>query len=322
MSMEEWAAFLVSNTELTKQRIAQLQTMFQQLNPKIDDTSYQRLIIQATEQRLRFTTAFVALANVISSATRQLKTELYRKRLPTSANVILYPLVHTTTGTITFPITTSSIFDTKFGCRADFSGSQYISVADDAYMDMGSGKMSFAVWVKFTGSGTYGLFCKRNIANTTNAGFECWISTGTTVNMRIADGTNTALLSIAVTGLNDGNWHSICINVSDSTNIELLVDKVSKGTQARGAVGAVTNTRAFIFGARDNAGTIQDKITASVALFQWKKLQSFSAAQLAAYHDNGIIDTSNNNTNGITFIPFRGDELPLPDATIGLFRFF
>lgn len=236
----------------------------------------------------------------------------YFRKIP--LEVLAYSITHTIVGG-SFPLG-SRIYSGRGVCNADFY-EKLDPYGSSTIMDMGSAAFNLKIWIKKTSTGTYGIFCKRDIANTINPGIECWLS-GTDINIRIADGTNTTLLTATVANLNDGNWHSIIINVPAAGNLEIFVDKVSKGTQARGPVASVNNTRSAYFLARDNAGVIQDKYVGDWAWFSWAK-GTLSQQQIDDFHDTGLLDYSASVDTEVTTIPAMGNGEPLPNCREGTF---
>jgi len=228
-----------------------------------------------------------------------------------------YDLVHTTIGTgFTFPDTGK-----KHAARISDNADTYIKVnhdSVDARLDMAAAKFAFAFWIIKTSTGTYGIVTKRDIANDINTGVELWIN-GTTINLRITDGTNTVLLSGTLATLNDGNLHSVIINIPNTGNLEIFIDNVSKGTASRGSVASINNTRDVIIWARDNAGTIQDKLDGDFAWFIWKKTEIFDSTQRADFHSNGLLDLRTTADVECITIPGIMNENPMPNATPGRF---
>jgi hypothetical protein len=236
----------------------------------------------------------------------------FTRKIP--ANVIAYGITHMNFGT-------TLAFVTEGGLRlANNDGQNYEKL--DPYnsapdMDMASGAFGIAFLIKKTSVGAYGILCKRDIANTTNAGIEVWVS-GTDINIRIADGTNTTLLTVSVANLNDGNLHSVIINVPSTGNLEIFVDKISKGTQVRGSVGSVNNSRSCYTWARDNAGTIQDKMNGKYAWLSWKR-EIFSAQDITDYHDTKLLNYKSASNTEVTTIPYLGNRDPYPNCLEGGF---
>lgn len=131
---------------------------------------------------------------------------------------------------------------------------------------------------------------------------------GITVNCGISDGTNSLLVSKTASGLFDGNWHSVTIvskdvadylspdydsnySVSGGETVEILVDKVSKGSVSNSSItGSLTNTRNAYFGAGDNDGSLVNKMVGSVALFTINE-DSLTSTEIDNYHDSGRIVT-------------------------------
>lgn len=236
----------------------------------------------------------------------------FTRKIPSS--VIAYGITHTEYGT-------TLVYVTENGLRlANNDGANYEKL--DPYnsapdMDIGTSGFGIAFLIKKTTSGTYGVLCKKNIAAAANAGIELWID-GTNINIRIADGTNNTLLTVNVANLNDGNLHSVIVNVPDTGNLEIFVDKVSKGTQARGSVASVTNTRSCYVWARDNAGTIQDKMSGKYAWLCWKR-EIFSAQDITDYHDIHLLNYKSASNTEVTTIPYLGDRTPYPNCLEGGF---
>lgn len=317
MSLEQFSGFLHRNPSLDDNQIATILTMWQQLNPPIDDTADQELDVIANPTRVRSTTVIAGPASEVVTPTRRLKTGMYRRRAPQQCTA--FDPTITKNGTVSYPNPTGATpFSQIFGCLGIMNGTQWTSFSDAPRFAFGSGSLGFAAWVLNPGTGTYGLFCKRNIANTTNAGVEIWISGGNTISCRISDGTNTVLTSVIKT-LNDGLPHSIIINIpSGVASVEIFVDNVSQGILPRTGVGSITNTRTAYILARDNAGTPQDLYSGSIALIQVKKGEIFSSQQRTDYHSNGIIDTSGSPTVDCFLVPYAMDDGVEPDAYASL----
>ncbi|MBI5697303.1 MAG: hypothetical protein HZC29_02140 [Thaumarchaeota archaeon] len=239
-------------------------------------------------------------------------TNAYFRYIPNNPH--LYQLTHTLTGTPTFPNDNVK----QISGVVSLDGTQYITTTHHTDLNMGSGSFGFAFWIKKTSTGTYGIICKRDIQNTTNAGIEYWIN-GTTINIRISDGSNTALLSVTFANLNDGNWHSVIANIPNSGNLEIFVDKVSQGTQARGSVGSVNNTRNCYEWARDNNGVLQDKFNGKLKWFVWKA-EIWTSQQITDFHDNGILKLNSSNTVDVIVRPLIAEVTAKPNCTIGEFR--
>lgn len=222
-----------------------------------------------------------------------------------------YPLLHTITGTPVMEM----INGTKFNSGGINDATKHITTVSDSMMDMGSGSFGIALWYKSTSTvANHGIICKRNIATTTNQGFDIYVATGNTIELRISDGANTTLCSKSFGSIHDGLWHSIICNIPSAGNLEIFGDGSSLGTTARGSVGSVTNSRDCYEMARDNAGTIQEKLNGSIAWFAWKT-GIFSSQQITDWQ-NALYDS----TNEVIFRPYNANWDAEPNMTSGLFQ--
>jgi len=298
------------------EKIASLLTALQKRTPKVEDDAIIKFLMYAPLIDLHDTTIEFGVPDIdLTREDLHFAQMKLRKYLPQTVEA--YDLVHTTVGSAMTFVDAKS----KLGGNGQIAGSTHIKTDNDTFMDMGTGAFAFAIWVREVTVATHGLVNKRNIVNTTNAGFEVWISGGNTVNVSVADGTNTALLtaSVSLIALNDGNWHSIIINIPATGNMEVFVDKVSKGTQSTGSVASVNNTRDYFMFARDNDGTIQDEGTMLVSSWVWKKGEIFISAQRDQWHDDGVVDLDAATDTEITTFEFDNNDKPMPNAFEGKF---
>ena len=199
-------------------------------------------------------------------------------------------------------------------------------------------------WFKSTAGGIQGIYCKRNIALSTNAGIDVSINSGevdqynaadfdvanyqqaatnNSVILILGDGTNTVTVdkSTAV-NMFDGNWHSVGVFAEDdpeyldpdysTTNYfttggqtaEIYLDKVSLGTSSIASITSSTsNTRDCIFGGRDNAGVIENKLIGSIAYWFFEG-DTLTPTEITNYHDSAIM-IADDQKNAIMFV---GDE--------------
>lgn len=290
-----------------------LSTVHNRTIPEVKNTALKRWIIYAPLIKRLDQTITIGGVDVEKAETKgNFVTNAYFRYIPNNPH--LYQLSHTLTGTPTF--LTENVKHIAGGVSLD--GSQYITTTHHADLDMGSGSFGIAFWVKKTTTGTYGIVCKRNIVNTTNAGFEVWLD-GATINVRISDGTNTTLLSVIFSNLNNGQWHSVIINIPNTGNLEIFVDGISQGTQTRGSVGSVNNTRDCYEWARDNNGTVQDKFSGRLKWFVWKK-EIWTTQQITDFHSNGILKLNSSNTVDVIVRPLIAEVTVKPNATMGEFR--
>lgn len=298
------------------EKIAEILTQLQKRNPKIEDSLLLQYFMYSPLIDLHDTSITISTAFNFQSTREDLHFGMMKLRKMIPSLVLSYSLVHTFTGTPTY-----NHAKHKLGGDMILDGSVDLKTDHHAVMDMGTAAFAFAVWVREVTAATHGLSNKRDIASTTNAGFEIYITSGNTINIRISDGTNTVLLSAAVSpiNLNDGNWHSIIINVPASGNLEIFVDKITKGTQARGSVTNVNNSRDHYYFARDNAGALQDKLVSLVSTWVWKKGEIFTSGQIDEWHDKGVVDLDAASNTEVTTFLFDDTEKPSPNPFAGLF---
>lgn len=290
-----------------------LTTVHNRTIPETKNISLKRWIVYAPLIKRLDQTITIGGVDISKDETKGVfTTNAYFRFIPNNPH--LYQLTHTLTGTPVFPTETVK----QIGGGVQLNGTQHITTTHHADLNMGSGSFGFALWIKKTTTGIYGIICKRDIQNTTNAGIEFWID-GTTLYLRISDGTNTSLLSVTVANINNGSWHSVIANIPNSGNLEIFVDKVSQGTQARGSVASVNNSRDCYEWARDNNGVIQNKFDGMLKWFVWKA-EIWTSQQITDFHDNGILKLNSSNTVDVIVRPLIAEVTAKPNATIGEFR--
>lgn len=289
--------------------IDKLITNLQQQQPEIKGDPKKVKKIIAGQVRRKTQTVVIGSYGLNPTYVRGVETDFFRKKLPAISKS--YSLIHTVTGTEVL----ESILNAKFGAGAINDATKHITTNDDPQIAVGSGSFCIACWYKSTSTAAnHGIVCKRNIAATTNAGFDVYVATGNTIELRISDGTNTTLSSKSSATIHNGVWHSIICNIPSAGNLEIFVDGSSIGTTARGSVGSVTNTRSLYEMARDNAGTIQEKLNGSIAFFVIVK-NILSAQQITDW-TNGMVDM----TNEVFLRPYVANWNAEPNMTSGLFQ--
>jgi hypothetical protein len=82
--------------------------------------------------KVRTTSVFFGAPNWGELGYRDKESFIWKKQIPSAVKT--YNLTHTTSGTLTFPVS-----DTKFGARGDFDGSSYITISDDNTLDATTG---------------------------------------------------------------------------------------------------------------------------------------------------------------------------------------
>lgn len=179
-----------------------------------------------------------------------------------------------------------------------------------------------------TSAGIYVELLRNSVADFNATNFDSGDFNQTTqasaVRVHVADGTNEVDATITTaTDLFDGSTHTIVINIADpvpdfdsgdfentdfavSSNqtIEVFVDKISEGTADISTItGSILNTRDAYFGARDNGGTIDNRLRGYIALFE-KQNHNFTTSEIADYHDKDRVSV----TNQLNALHFCGSE--------------
>lgn len=97
-----------------------------------EETGLQERIMYTLHVKRRTTSVFFGAPNWGELEYRDRQSFIWKKKIPSTVQT--YNLIHTTSGTLTFPVS-----DTKFGARGDFDGSSYITISDDNTLDATTG---------------------------------------------------------------------------------------------------------------------------------------------------------------------------------------
>lgn len=279
----------------------------QQPEIKGDPKTVKKII--AGHVRRKRLTVVIGAYNLNPTYVRGIEVDHFRKKLPAISKS--YSLIHTVTGTEVL----EGIAGSKFGAGAINDATKHIATDNDPQIDVASGSFGIGCWYKSTSSAAnHGIVCKKNIDANINAGFELFIGTDGKIKCRIADGATSAFLDVTATGIKNGSYHSIIINVPSAGNLEAFMDNTSLGTVARSTVGSLTNTRSLYEMARDNAGVIEQKLNGSIAFFVIVK-NIFTSAQRTDW-EGGLVDM----TNEVFLRPYVANWNAEPNMTSGLFQ--
>lgn len=142
------------------------------------------------------------------------------------------------------------------------------------------------IWIETTQTASFG--------SDFNSDFQK-AAVSATINVRIGDGSNSVTCTQNSSDLFDGNWHSIIVNIGDLGNdfhstdfnsdfsttasevISIYQDNTLLGTTSHTSLSSIiTNTRNAYFGARDNGGTLDQKLKGAVAWFFWGNAEQTS----------------------------------------------
>jgi len=198
--------------------------------PDPEEAANKERVILSNPVRKRTLTAFTGLdITDVSTASRDRTSTAITLDVDDQTPTI-FPVSPTLSGTLDL------LTNKKYGAGATFNGTQYISIPDDAQMDLSLPYFTMAFWFKATSEGKLTIYNKTTGASdglriqlngnitedfsTASGDFNATdFQLGTTtesVDVYISDGSNTVNESITLTDLYDGNWHSIVIISTDS----------------------------------------------------------------------------------------------------------
>lgn len=200
------------------------------------DSLAERVVLSSPTRKRTLTSATGLDLTTVTTETRDRISNSYTV-IPDTAAPVAYPVTNTTTGTIVFG--ESSII--KGGCGGHFTGTQYISIPDNATLES-----ELPVGIKFTfksdgTQGSLGIYCKKDESTSTNPGiyvellinavadfdqtapnFDSGDFNTTTqasavrVHISDASGNEVDAAITTATDLFDGSVHTIVINISDT----------------------------------------------------------------------------------------------------------
>jgi len=268
----------------------------------VEDTALHERIMFTPHIRLKTTT--VTFGGPVTKNTDQKDVEVagtttWERKKPTL--VKSYPLIHTTTGTFTFPDAGH-----KFMGNGVYDGSTYITVDDDNILDPTT-ELTIALFFKPQSStGTDLIVAKTNQ-------YELRIVDTNIIQFRIFSGSFKTPVTYDYT-TDIGNFISVVATYkSTSSGQKLYIDKVLKDSDSEtGAIGTSSNDLKI-----GGDGTLNLPNNSAMS---WLTILSkeVSTAWIDDYHI-ALQDTSDGNTEILT-IPFVGREDPEPDAVSGLCR--
>ncbi len=273
--------------------------------PEPEEGSVQERIVLGEERRIRTLSVTDAILDVTAAETRnRYAVEAPTLQMPTACES--YPLIHSTTGTLTFEKTTG----TKYGGGGIFNGStDYVSIADHALLDY-TNASSFSMVTFFkTSSNNESLMSKRVTLN--QEGYDLFIGATGVIRFVFEDTANAVMYNQSTATYNDGLWHSVVATYDGSnspTGINLYIDgSLDTGTDSGTTVGTITNNVSFDFGAQNGTRLFTGSLAWSMLL-----AEELNATWATGYN-GGFFDWSGGNL--VTSIPFVGDETVWAEAT-------
>ena len=297
----------LSQSNLNIAEIAKLLTAVQTRNQPLEDDIVVDYATVSPHRHLHATEVIIIAADLVPLILHDHITYFpYCFRVPN--NPYPYDLVHSTIGAgFTFPD------NKKHAGTISNDGNAHIQIDHSARMNMGTDAFAIAFWIAKTTTGAYTILSKRD---GTGTGFDVTVN-GNNLSITLDDGTDTVTLSVSDSIINDGEYHSVIINISSS--LEIFIDNTSKGTQVRGTVSNINNTDNALIFAKNTGGTISQGYEGVLSWLIWKKTEIFSSSQRADYHTNGIIDLQTTVNVECVTMPFMANVAPLPNTMPGLF---
>lgn len=290
---------LRSGTGINREEVNKILNALQELNPKSERDALKEFIAFGPMVRLRTTTITTGAANITNTDTRDRVIPRMTRKKPTT--VKSYPLVHTTSGTISWQVSGH-----KLGGNGIMSGSSYITVTDHSRLNI-TDEITIALWLKPAAASGDGLILSKNNQ------FQLKLQATNTLAFRIySSGAWKTALTYSYT---PGMWiHVVASYKSSSSGQKLYINgSLVASDSETGAIATSANDLKI-------GGDGTSNCPANTA-FSWLTFlnEEVTSGWVTNVYTNSLIDTSSTNTEILT-IPFVGDENPKPNATSGLCR--
>jgi len=159
--------------------------------------------------------------------------------------------------------------------------SAYLSLADNANLDVGTTHFSLVFYAKLDSSGTEPILTKLS-----GTGYRLKFVSGSLI-LTLQDSGGSADFTLA-TGLNDFKWHTYVISITRNGNAITYVDNVVKSTvDVSGTAGSLDNTGEFRIGSDGGSNAADEVALGNYVILIKQPLDAGEAAQV--YFDpNGI----------------------------------
>jgi Concanavalin A-like lectin/glucanases superfamily len=146
----------------------------------------------------------------------------------------------------------------KVGNAATFvsASSQYLTHADNAALQMGTGNFSLAAWVKFTDAGASKTIFQYGAASG-STGYAFFTANGFVYAYML--GTSGPAVNINTTSCNDNSWHLIVATFDRAGLLSIYLDNgAATTTDLTVAIGSVNNTNGWGIGGRYDGAQLGD----------------------------------------------------------------
>ena len=195
--------------------------------------------------------------------------------------------------------------------------SDFLSIADDNDLDVGTSDFTLSFWARLDGTGTEPILNKFS-----TAGYSLKFSSGSLI--LTIQGTGDPLAVTLATGLNDNKWHVYVVTVDRDGNAVAYVDNVAQTGAAVSTVqSSLDNSTAFRIGF-DGANASSEIAFGNYVALHKSALTASQAAQIYFSADaalTAVVPTLMVDLREVTETFTDVSASPLPIVTNGTVRF-
>ena len=161
------------------------------------------------------------------------------------------------------------------------TASDFLSIADDNDLDVGTSDFTLSFWARLDGDGTEPILNKFS-----TAGYSLKFSSGSLI--LTIQGTGDPLAVTLATGLNDNKWHVYVVSVDRDANAVAYVDNVAQtGVPVSDIQSSLDNTTAFRIG-YDGANASSEIAFGNYVVLHKDALSASEAAQIYFSADTAL----------------------------------
>jgi hypothetical protein len=197
------------------------------------------------------------------------------------------------------------------------SASDFLSIADDNDLDVGTGDFTLSFWARLDGTGVEPILNKYS-----GAGYSLKFSSGELI--LTIQGTGDPLAVTLATGLNDNKWHVYVVSVDRDANAVAYVDNVAQTARDVSTITtSLDNSTAFRIG-YDGANPSSEIAFGNYVALHKSALTASEAAQIYFSADaalTAVVPTLMVDLREVTETFTDVSASPLPIITNGTVRF-